>query len=418
MSFGLTTAFPAYAPVSSGASLNLDFMGGTLAPSITFTRTTTATYVNSAGLVTTAAIDTPRFDYNPVTLALKGLLIEEGRTNLLTYSEQFENVIWAKSNTTVTADAAVSPDGSMDADKLVEAATTAEHNIIQAATYTSGTTYSFSMYAKQGERGFLCLSFGSAAFGGVTRAWFDLTTGTVGTLINSPIASITPAGNGWYRCTLTKTATSTVATNTIAIVTNADSVLSYTGNGTSGIYIWGAQLEAGATPSSYIPTVAASVGRGPDVAVMTGTDFSSWYNATEGSFLCDFLAGPSISSTRVLSASSGSSSNSVGILGSNAGSTVGPYAQVSVLGVVQATLAIGAPVANALEAISFGYKLNSFAAARNGVLSNLDNLGTIPTGLTQLNIGSDASAYLNGYVQRIIYYPTRLANTELQTLTV
>ena len=99
-------------------SLNLNFQGGKLDSRVTFARSTTGTFVGSDGLIQTAAINTPRFDYDPVTLACKGLLIEEQRVNLLTYSDDFSNAAWTKTNATVTANAVAAPDGTTTADTL------------------------------------------------------------------------------------------------------------------------------------------------------------------------------------------------------------------------------------------------------------------------------------------------------------
>ena len=112
------------------AALNLNFTTGTLDSRITFTRSTTGSYYNSAGVLSTAAINAPRFDYDPVTLESVGLLIEESRTNLLTYSEQFDNAVWTKSNASITANAIIAPDGTLTADKLVEDGVTKEFDRI------------------------------------------------------------------------------------------------------------------------------------------------------------------------------------------------------------------------------------------------------------------------------------------------
>lgn len=171
--------------------------------------------------------------------------------NLLGYSQNFENAAWTKSNSTIDATPVMGPLGFLGAEKLVESAVAGEHNIAEAVTYVAGTPYTLSVYAKAGERDFVVLSYGSGAFGVTTSAYFNLATGAVGTTVNSPTVSIISVGGGWYRCSITKTATVSAAANTIINETSADGVLSYTGDGSSGIYIFGAQLSDSASLDPY-----------------------------------------------------------------------------------------------------------------------------------------------------------------------
>ena len=163
-------------------SLALDFTTAALNPRITFTRSgATATRTNSSGFIEGVAADTARFDYNPLTLACKGLLIEEQRANLITYSEQFNNVAWTKTNTTVSANTTVAPDGTVNADKLIATTTNALHIIeTSTASLTSGVAYTASVYAKQNELSVLQITFSSAAI--PLRANFNLATGALGTV--------------------------------------------------------------------------------------------------------------------------------------------------------------------------------------------------------------------------------------------
>jgi hypothetical protein len=149
----------------------------------------------------------------------------------------------------------------------------------QAVTSTGGIAHTFSAFAKAGERTVLRLllpTTGNAT--GFTGGNFDLGAGTV-TLLANATGSITAVGNGWYRCSVTVT---TAAGATAPQARFVVGTTSYQGDGFSGIYIWGAQLEAGAFPTSYIATVASQVTRSADAASMTGANFSSWYRADEG----------------------------------------------------------------------------------------------------------------------------------------
>jgi hypothetical protein len=166
------------------------------------------------------------------------------RYNLLTYSEQFDNAAWTKNNATTNANTIISPDGALSGEKLVENTSNTSHYVHQALTPTNATSYTLTCYAKAAERSVLWLGMG---FSGGGRLGYNLTLGTVvaGTISTSQ-GSIIDIGNGWYRCVLTVTTTSSSAGQIQIGCTNADDVSStviYTGDGTSGIYIWGADLR-------------------------------------------------------------------------------------------------------------------------------------------------------------------------------
>jgi hypothetical protein len=379
---------------------------------IQFTRTSAATYVNSAGLIASAAVDAPRFDYDPATLAPKGLLIESQRTNLLLRSEEFDNASWVKAETTVTANAAVSPDGTADADKLVESSNNTAHHINQSAT-TTAASHTFSVYMKAAERNFAMLYHVQTTSGAV----FNLSTGAITTPSGVTLATGTAVaiGNGWYRCSITVTATA--ASNNFRIYICSDATtFTYTGDGTSGILIWGAQLEAGSYATSYIPTAGSQVTRTADVASIVAPNFAPWYNQSEGTFVVEVdTAKPTTVDATVLAvdASDGDISNRH-YLGFSTGLAEG---RTAIGGVIQVSLT-QAYAANATEKLAYAYKANDFALARNGSLAGTDASGSLPT-IDRMFIGNAAgsAAFLDGHIRSIRYYPTRLSNAQLQALT-
>jgi hypothetical protein len=188
-------------------------------------------------------------------------LIEKVRTNLILYSEQFNDASWSVAvNASVTANATTAPNGTTTADKIVEDTATSQHIIGQTPTSINSVNHTISVYAKAAERSFLFLFEDSA---GGRNAYFDLSNGTIGTLGGSATASITSVGNGWYRCSVTYTASGTLVRMRVAPAT-ANGTNSYTGDGTSGIFVWGAQVEVSDFgPTDYIATTTAAVSVGP-----------------------------------------------------------------------------------------------------------------------------------------------------------
>jgi hypothetical protein len=373
-------------------------------------QTTPSTYVAT----TASAYYGPRFDYDPVTLAPKGLLIEEQRTNLQTYSSDWTNAIWSKTNITVTAAATASPDGTVNAQRLAATAT--------AATVISGTpvavaatSATYSIYVKQGTGAAIGNTFllrnsttATILLGGTinyaTGAW-TYSTGSTGVIVSN-------AGNGWWRIQMSATTG----------ITSGDLLHGYVGWGgasaTAGdfIFAYGAQLEAGAFATSYIPTVASTVTRSADVATMTGTNFSSWYNQSEGTFIAQYAISFVSNEGKVaLTAGLGADNNfSVRIGYSSGPNTVTGASNIA--GVNQAVFAQAAVSTNYNE-VAMAYKTDDFGFSANGSTPATDTSGSVYSP-NSMSIGRSGSAYyLNGWITAIAYYNTRLPNAQLQTLT-
>jgi hypothetical protein len=364
---------------------------------------------------TASAYYGPRFDYDPVTLAPRGLLIEEARTNLFLYSEQFDNAYWLKTASTVTANITASPDGTTNADKLVENTATAEHYVEAPVSVTTGTTYTFVFYAKAGERNVIAAR-GAAAFASDPRIRFTLTgSGTITVDSGTPTGTITPVGNGWYRCSMTAVTNATTGAGFRLSLYNG--AYSYTGDGTSGLFLYGAQLEAGAFATSYIPTVASTVTRNADVATMTGTNFSSWFNASAGTFIADFDVG-GVDTTRRRKVWNGSDAGNQRLALRALDVSVNyPLAAIGT-GTSVVALIGTALTANTATRVAVAYGANS-ALSQNGATPNTDaNANSVS--IASFAIGCEqtvGSEQLNGHIRAIAYYNTRLPNTQLQTLT-
>lgn len=423
--FGLTRGGSTGGPFAT-AALDLNFLGGTLDSKVTFTRTgSVATYVNSSGYITTAGANTARFDYDPVTLASRGLLIEQSATNLVLYSDQFSNAQWSKAVATVSADQITSPDGTVNADKVVvnngASSGTTYQTITKAA---SAIQYTASVYAKQGEWNSLGLYLQGGSFTNRASVIVNLATGVITTAASaagtftSASATITSAGSGWYRVTLTATSGTELSIQPYIYPGNNGTFPN--GDGTSGIYVWGAQLETGSFATSYIPTTTATVTRGTDVAAMTGTNFSSWFNGTTGTF---YAEGAPITSTPTPY-----SFLAEGYTGSLAGTfTIGTGGTTSQFGLdVRNATAL-----NANEAIATTFTVGGVkraAVAYDGTPSAALVLdGSVITATANAPASTATSLYIgcrggstnvwNGWVRRISFFNSKLTNAQMQTLT-
>jgi hypothetical protein len=387
-------------------SLILDFAGtGTLDSRITFTRSTTGTYYNSSGVLTSAAINAARFDYNPSTLAPLGLLIEQSSTNLILYSQDYTQSAWNKTNSTITANNTTAPDGTTTGDKITLNAVGNTSYIAQAITYVSGTVYTISVYVKAGN---------TSKFQLQTNAWgtlsFDISTQTYAAISGTILAAgVTTVNNGWYRCYVTFTATSGGSQNTYV---RGDAVALIGDN----FYLWGVQPEALAFPTSYIPTTTAQVTRAADNASMTGTNFSSWYNATQGTIYSE-------AASAFVSASSGiyAITSTIGTITNNSiFSKFWSDQKLRVFNSGTSVVNLGAVLetANTFSKIANVYSSGSYLSSRNGATPFSSSYAFVPSGLIALNIGAGAaSEQLNGWIKKFTYYPTRLTNAQLQALT-
>jgi hypothetical protein len=399
----------------------LDFTTASLDPRVTFTRTSnTATVTNSSGYVVPINADLPRFDYNPIFLVCKGLLIEESRENIATYSAQFDQAVWNKDNSSITANATLAPSGALDGDDLIDNAVTGVHRVRYEPIVVLGGTYTISVYVKKLSVDYF---FIRENLGGVSgNSFFNISNGTIGTVDAGRTASITSVGNGWYRCSIVTTATAGSKFISFCAAT-ADNTPNYTGTGVATLSLWGAQFELGAFISSYIPTVATAVTRNADVATMTGTNFSSWYNASASSYVAEFTTPTGFASGSVYNLVTfwnGSSANNQITsrygpgLGGSPG-TIDTWVRENAVTVVDSG---GATIqANTTYKHAVAVELNSGA--------NSTNAGTIfpaaptsmPTGVTVLTFAASAASQPNHTLRKFFYFPQRLLNAELQAFS-
>jgi hypothetical protein len=333
------------------------------------------------------------------------LLIEEQRTNLLLHSEGFDNDYWIKSGSTITANTVVAPDGNLTGDKWVEDSGALSNQPRLRRDISTTGTHSATIYAKAGGRNWLRMQsvFSSPS------VWFNLATGTIGTVGSGLSASIQAVGNGWYRCTLIKPSD----TRFHCFISDADgSTEAYTGDGTSGIFIYGAQLEVGAFATSYIPSVASQVTRAADNASMIGNNFARWFNVNEGTLYADAYM---VTGATVLGVSDGTTVNRIQVNMSTSSNQFFYIANNS----NQALFAEPFSVLNSFNKLAFAYKTDSFAGTVNAGTPGVDTSGSVTGDLNRLQIGSrtGTAAFVNAPIKRIAYFNRRLANSELQGIT-
>jgi hypothetical protein len=382
---------------------------------VTFTRTSDGTATNSSGNLIVVPAGTPRFDHNPLTGESLGLLVEEQRTNLFTRSEEF-GTAWSTLNSSVSADATVAPNGTSTADKIVENSTTNVHGVSRGGSSESlvnGTVYTFSVYAKAAERSFIWMQ----ALNSFAKSYFNLSTGVVSASGAGHTSTITPAGNGWYRCAITFTSDQTNNSYRAIGMAQASGTESYAGDNASGLFLWGAQLEAGAFPTSYIPTGASAVTRAADVCSISGSNFSSWYNQAEGTVFSSFSIPASITAggARVYNISNNNNTSQAWLRLQGGTNRVYEVVDASTQ---QALLSAGTFSSGALYKGAVALKSNDFGFSENSSTPTVDTTGTLGTH-DRMGIGMDATgiAPLNGHIRRLVYWGQRLPNNVLQAIT-
>ena len=346
---------------------------------------------------TTNRQDVPRIDFRNAdgTLSSCGrLLLEPQRTNLLTYSEQFENAVWGKGNggvslaPVVTENAELAPSGTMTADRIVfdlnGGTTSNDFSQLASAAFTySSETRTQSIYLRTTDNTNKVFSFVSP-------------TGTINTITVTPtyqrfVLTTTGAGAGSVRLRLRGAGEGTATFASIAA--------------------WGAQFEVGAYATSYIPTTTAAVTRLADSASKTGV--SSLIGQTEGTLFFEFQFQPT-SLNQSFAISDGTSANRLDIrLGSNI-----PAVSIITGGVIQAFIGSAVTMTQGQRVkVACGYKNNDVALYQNGALVGSTSSATIGGTLSRLGFDLNGGQFMNSPIAQAAIFPTRLTNAELAQLT-
>lgn len=362
-------------------------------------RATTATRVNSLGLIENVGLNVPRLDYS--NGSCPSLLVEPQRTNLVTYSEQFDNASWSKASITVTGDSVVSPSGMQNADTFTTS--TYPSTSVSKNNLLSATNHTISCYVKSGSVSTFRLDLVTSGFALGSSCIFNssvLSTNITnyGATTGSK-ATITSVGNDWYRCTLT------------VLTTNAVYFAQLYPAANGSVFIWGAQLEVGSYATSYIPTVATTVTRNADVISKTG--ISSLIGQTEGTIFVDFSIQGLILS-RVFEINNGTEKNNIFLTlqGSNIALAYNNIAYNTNFVI---------PLKTTTKSI-IRYSSTKLSIFINGVEYTTDPSLPIPTfsGFTILGVGNNglnANRNIQGNVNSLQIYKTALTDQECITLT-
>jgi hypothetical protein len=353
----------------------------------------------------------PRLDYDPVTKAVKGLLVEPAAENKCLQSEDF-TTSWGLQEVTITTNDTTAPDGNSTADKLADNAVNQRHRVNQPISFTSGVTYTFSVFVKKDSSGRFLLLNAATAFN--ARAAVNLDTLAV-TDINGTGGSLETYPNGWYRFSVTGTATSTATVDVFVQMQDSAADNLYVGDGSS-FYIWGAQVETGPIATSYIPTTTIALTRNADQIALTSA--SSLIGQTEGTLYVEVdWRGTDGASQFLLSINNDSNNRLAIFVASNIDLRM--FARSNSVTLTEQGESVTGY--SGTQKIAFAYKTDDFELYRNGTSVSTDTAGSLSAlaTLTNIDLGQNngASGQANMHIRSVALFKKRLTDQQLQALT-
>jgi hypothetical protein len=372
---------------------------------------------------TTAAVsvgpvaNVPRINFDPALPRTGSLLLEPQRTNILPQSEFFGASDWVKINTSVTTNTTTSPEGVVNASSLTEDTSSGFHVMYDNIVAAFSTAHTLSAFVKPNGRNVIYLRMENAATGsGLGITYFNISTGQILTDFSTS-SSIEAYANGWYRVSITATTPSANSTLFAIGLADADNSRSYTGDGTSGIYLYGAQAEPSASyPTSYIPTYGAAVTRGGDICYRTG--ISDLIGQTEGTLFFDWIMNHESPNTSedlyTLTMTDGTGDKVIGI--NNYNQTLAVFIKDTTMQFFDNSYTSGADGARIKLALA--YANNDIALYINGAQIATDSSATIPT-LSQVRLNTFWNGNLPDIssVNQLLLFQTRLTNDQLSQIT-
>ncbi|MDF3863457.1 hypothetical protein P3W53_03225 [Pseudomonas denitrificans (nom. rej.)] len=383
-------------------------------------------YFDKFGVMQIAGANVPRFDHDPYSLARLGLLLEGARTNAITQSNNFADATWLKANCTVTAGAGVSPDGTANASKLVGASGASARGLNSPVATLSNVQVVGSIFLKAVEYSKVKLTLSNSTTESLGGS-IDLAAGTVyqtdaaGTDFTAISVSIRRLKDGWFRCSVTANKAA-VNTTVRLLLRPLDNSGAQSGDGTSGVLIFGGQIEAGSgvgNASSYIDTTTSAVTRAGDVANLIAT--SPWLASNQGTLVAECLHDSFGSAAVAYSCVLGGAGTGGIRHRRNAAATPQPLSDViSDAGATVATFSFAGAIVQGVplkQAVSYGD--SNFRGAARGALGTAVLTGAVPT-LNRMSLGAQTaagSASLFGWLRRVRYYPRQMTDAELMGVT-
>ena len=381
-----------------------------------FSRVSSATRINKDGLIETVTQQNSRLNYPLIDGVVNGCpshLLEPERLNRVTNSEEFTgNLV----NLTVNRNQIISPNGSLNADRILNNSGSGEHFISNggfSGSIVNGTDYVVSCFFKSDGTG------GQGIIRTYVGAWiyavFNLEDGTI-SYTSSGVSKIENYGNGWYRCSLSVTAVGNYATTFVQIgIGNSLNQFSYQGASSLGNYFWGVQFEQGSYPTSYIPTSGSAVTRVAETA--NGAGDASTFNDSEGVLMAEISALLQTDVSRRISISNNTNNNRILFQYVNTNEI---YFVLISGGAVQTSLLYTSNNSTLFSKILLKYKQNDFSFWVNGFEVANDNNGiTFANGtLTELKFeGADGSGDFYGNIKQIQYFDSALNDSDLEKIT-
>ena len=384
-----------------------------------FTRASTATRVDENGLIETIAIGTPRLNYpllDGVVQDNPTLLLEPQRTNLEVNSEDIAGYSQL-TNVTATNNQSISPDGGVNASLVTTNAVNGKHELRNTnITFASGTNYTASVFVKANGYDYFAIKF--AATNSVfddDYAWFKVSNGTTGTIdADIDSTSIEYYGNGWYRITATQQANATASGKIFLAIGNADNTPIFLGDGSSGFYVWGFQVEAGSYPTSYIPSLTGSqTTRSADAANGAGT--ANDFNDSEGVLYANIAALADDLTFRQITINDGSLNTLLFGYRTNSNRI---YTQLVSNNVSQSFLSFDVANITEFHKVATKYSTNSVHFWIDGFKRSSDTSAVMMTGINKMDLrGTTGSGIFYGKAKEVIAFNEALSDTELEDLT-
>jgi hypothetical protein len=390
----------------------------------------TATVINASGDLEVAAADAPRFDYDPATLEQLGLLIEEGRTNHCKHSAAIGGVAGAGghgwvtpsgSGVAITIDTDIAPDGTTTADTVTDSNAASTGRVQYNHSTASGTTTRCASW-------FVKKTSGDPNYGAVlTQYTSGGTSISALSVVNTNTGEIAYNNGGVVKSGVDDAGEYWRVWNSCADNATGNTILAcqfypaWNTTGASGSVaatigskvLWGHMIEDGDSPTSLIPTSAATASRNGDE--LGQLDASAWINTSEGTLVVEFIPhADDATFRRIMSLHNGSATEEL-YIGIAAGKA---RCFVVTAGVAQVSIDLGSVTMDEVNRVAFAYKADDFAASLNGGAVATDTSGALPSGLSQLSFKHPTSTTVNAnmHLRRANYYPRRVPNADVQAL--